>query len=58
LALPLPGYTPLGPYHLRLDHSGLRRTGLSPRGFDTHGARPLPEVALPRDTLVTTGSFI
>jgi hypothetical protein len=30
LALPLLGWTPLGLYHLRLDHPALRRTGIAP----------------------------
>jgi hypothetical protein len=33
LALYLPGWTPLGFYHLRLDHPGLRRPWTAPEGL-------------------------
>lgn len=41
LALLLPDWTPLGLYHLRLDHPGLGRSGSVPEGFH----RPQGEVA-------------
>jgi hypothetical protein len=50
LALPLPGWTPLGLYNLRLHHPGHGRTRMPQRGFATHEARTFTGAAPPWDT--------
>jgi hypothetical protein len=50
LGLSFARLSPICLHHLRLGYPCLRRTGTAPRGFATHGARPLLGTAPLRDT--------